>query len=156
MKTRVILAASLLALVAALAGVVLGHGAAGSARAQARPGVVARGPFRTVSWGTDGTATVVRDTSGRLTLRLSRSFATQRAPELFVYLARHEHGVRTEWKELAPLRSAFGAQQYPLPASAAEINGLSVAIVCVKCNKTWGSARLSPAGTSRGSGRAPS
>jgi hypothetical protein len=125
-------------------GLVLGRGS-GSALAQGRPGVVATGKFVSVAWGTDGTATIVRRPSGRLELRLSKTFATQQAPELFVYLARHEGGRRTEWKELATLHSASGAQRYSLPAEAADTRGLSVAIVCAKCNKTWGAARFATA-----------
>jgi Electron transfer DM13 len=122
-------------------GLVLSRGSE-KALAQGRPGVVAQGTFRSVSWGTDGTATIVRSTSGHLELRLSKSFSTQRAPELFVYLARHQGVRRTEWKALAPLHSAYGAQRYSLPPEAADTRGLSVAIVCTKCNKTWGAARF--------------
>jgi Electron transfer DM13 len=136
--------------VAALGGLALGlaltRGGTDSALAQGPPGVLAQGPFRSVSWGTTGTATIVRDGSGQLVLRLSRSFTTQRAPELFVYLARQRGGRRTEWKVLAPLKSASGAQRYLLPAEAGDTRGLSVEIVCAKCNKTSGAARLgSPA-----------
>jgi hypothetical protein len=131
---------------AALCGVALGllltRGGTESALAKGRAGVLAEGKFRTVSWGTTGSATIARAQSGRLELRLSRSFSTQRAPELFVYLARHEGGVRTEWDRLAPLRSASGAQRYALPSAAADTRGLSVAIFCEKCNKAWGTARL--------------
>jgi hypothetical protein len=134
---------------AALGGVALGllltRGGAENALAQG-PGVLAQGKFSTVSWGTTGTAAIVRAKSGRLELRLSRSFRTQRAPELFVYLARHRGPVRTEWTRLAPLRSASGSQRYALPSAAADIRGLSVAVFCEKCNKTWGAARfVSPA-----------
>jgi hypothetical protein len=129
---------------AALGGVALGllltRGGTENALAQGPAGVLARGKFSAVSWGTTGSATIVRAKSGRLELRLSRSFTTQRAPELFVYLARHRGEVRTEWKRLAPLRSASGSQRYALPSAAADTRGLSVAIFCEKCNKTWGAA----------------
>jgi Electron transfer DM13 len=135
---------------AALGGLALGllltRGGTENALAQGRAGVLAKGAFRTVSWGTTGTATIARAKSGRLELRLSSSFTTQRAPELFVYLARHRGGIRTDWKRLAPLRSAFGTQRYALPSEAADTRGLSVAIFCEKCNKTWGAAKfVSPA-----------
>jgi hypothetical protein len=134
---------------AALGGVALGvlltRGGTENALAQG-PGVVAQGKFRTVSWGTTGSATIVRARSGRLELRLSGTFTTQRAPELYVYLARHRDGVRTEWERLAPLRRAYGSQRYALPSEAVDTRGLSVAIFCEKCNKTWGAARfVSPA-----------
>jgi hypothetical protein len=147
-RRRLLLAAIAAAALGGLAlGLVLGRGS-GSALAQGRPGVVAQGKFVSVAWGTTGTATIVRNTSGRLELRLSKSFSTQRAPELFVYLARHDRGRRTEWKELGSLRSAWGAQRYLLPADAADVRGLSVAIVCEKCNKTWGAARFAAEGRS--------
>jgi hypothetical protein len=128
-------------------GLVLGRGS-DTALAQGRPGVVAQGKFFSVAWATTGTAKVVRGASGHLELRLSGTFRTREAPELYVYLARHEGARRTEWKELAALRSASGAQRYSLPAEAADVRGLSVAIVCAKCNKTWGAARFASAGRS--------
>lgn len=130
---------------AALGGLVLGlvlSRGSGSALAQGRPGVVATGKFFSVAWATNGTAKIVRQPSGRLELRLSKTFTTRQAPELFVYLARHEGGRRTEWTELASLHSASGAQRYRLPVEAADTHGLSVAIFCAKCNKTWGAARF--------------
>lgn len=131
---------------AALGGVALGllltRGGTENALAQGPAGVLAQGKFSTVSWGTTGTAAIVRAKSGRLELRLSRSFRTQRAPELFVYLARHRGAVRTEWTRLAPLRRASGSQRYALPSASADTRGLSVAVFCEKCNKTWGTARF--------------
>jgi hypothetical protein len=146
-RRRLVLGALGAAGLAGLAlGLLLARGGTENALAQRPPGVLARGEFRTVGWATSGTATVVRTGSGRIELRLSRTFATQRGPELFVYLARHRGGVRTEWRRLAPLRSSEGNQRYRLPASAADTRGLSVAIVCEKCNQTNGVARLaSPA-----------
>jgi hypothetical protein len=138
---------------AALGGLALGlaltRGGTESALAQGPPAVLAQGSFRSVSWGTTGTATIARNGSGHLVLRLSKTFTTQRAPELFVYLARQQGGRRTEWKVLAPLKSASGAQRYALPAEAADTRGLSVAIVCAKCNKTSGAARFEPAPAAR-------
>ena len=134
---------------AALGGVALGllfTRGGENALAQGSPGMVAQGKFSTVSWGTTGTAAIVRAKSGRLELRLSRSFRTQRAPELFVYLARHQGEVRTEWTRLAPLKSPSGSQRYALPPKAADPRGLSVAVFCEKCNKTWGAARLASPG----------
>lgn len=146
-QRRFLLAALGAAVLGGLAlGLLLTRGGTENALAQGRAEVLAQGKFRTVSWGTTGTATIARAESGRLELRLSRSFTTQRAPELFVYLARHRGGVRTDWTRLAPLRSASGTQRYALPSEAADTQGLSVAIFCEKCNKTWGAARfVSPA-----------
>jgi hypothetical protein len=145
-RRRLLLAALGAAALGGLAlGLLLTRGGTESALAQGPAGVLAQGKFRTVSWGTTGRATIVRGVSGRLELRLSKSFSTQRAPELFVYLARHQGVARTEWKMLAPLRSASGAQRYALPSEAADTSGLSVTIFCVKCNKAWGTARLEAA-----------
>jgi hypothetical protein len=145
-RRRLLLAAIGAAALGGLAlGLVLSRGS-GSALAQGRPGVVASGKFFSVAWATNGKATIVRQPSGRLELRLSKTFTTRQAPELFVYLARHEGGRRTEWRELATLRRAWGTQRYSLPAEAADTRGLSVAIVCAKCNKTWGAARFAAAG----------
>jgi hypothetical protein len=142
-RPRLLLAALGAAALAGLAlGLALARGGTESALAQGPAGVVAQGKFISVGWGTTGSATIVRDASGHLRLRLSKNFTTQRAPELFVYLARHQGGQRTEWKVLAPLKSADGAQSYALPSEAADARGLSVAIVCAKCNKTWGAARF--------------
>jgi electron transfer DM13 len=129
------------------AGIVLSRGDAESALAQGPPGVLASGSFKAIGWGTSGTATVVRERSGQLKLRFSKRFATQRAPELFVYLAKYAGERRTLWKEVAPLRRAWGPQEYDLPSNAA-IRGASVTIFCAKCNKAWGAARLEPTGSS--------
>ena len=122
---------------AALTGLALGFTVGrgdDSARAQGPSGVLARGAFRTVSWGTTGRATIVRDASGRVTLRLSGDFKTQRAPELYVHLG----SIRI------PLRHASGAQAYELDrADAATLRG-TVEIFCEKCNKAWGEAKLVP------------
>ena len=142
-RPRLLLAAlGAAALIGLALGLALARGGTESAFAQGPAGVIARGKFISVGWGTTGSATIVRDASGHLTVRLSKSFSTQRAPELFVYLARHEGGRRTEWKVLASLKSAYGAQSYTLPSEAADARGLSVAIVCAKCDKTWGVARF--------------
>lgn len=142
-RRRLLLAALGAAVIGGLAaGLAVSRGGTDSALAQGRPGVVAQGKFISVGWATTGTAAIVREPSGRLVLRLSKSFTTRAAPELFVYLARHDGARRTEWKELASLHSAAGAQRYSLPSDAADPRGLSVAIVCAKCNKTWGAARF--------------
>ena len=151
-RRRLLLAALAAAALCGLAlGLLLTRGGTENALAQGPPGVVARGDFRTVGWATAGTATLVRTASGRIELRLSRTFATQPSPELFVYLARHRGGVRTEWKRLAPLRRYEGSQRYRLPSEAADLRGLSIAIVCEKCNKTNGVAKF--ASSARGAGR---
>jgi len=96
--------------------------------------VLARGAFETVSWGTTGTAKIERTPSGRVFLRLSRDFRTQRAPELAIYVGSIH----------MPLRSASGAQAYALRGINAETLRATVEIFCEKCNKTWGEAKLTP------------
>jgi hypothetical protein len=155
-RTRVLLAVLVAAVAGAVAaGVVLARGGgAEGALTKGPPGVLAAGKFRSIIWGTTGSAAIVREAAGRLKVRLSRHFTTQPAPELFVYVARYQRGERTEWTQVAPLRSASGAQEYDLPSSAATSLDVSVAIFCTKCNKTWGEAKLRPvtppkAGTAR-------
>jgi hypothetical protein len=96
--------------------------------------VLARGSFRTVSWGTTGTATIARDSSGRITLRFSRDFTTQRAPELYVHMGSRR----------MKLQRAWGAQTYTLSHADARVLGATVQVFCEKCNKAWGVAKLRP------------
>jgi hypothetical protein len=135
-------------IVAVLGGVAaalaLTRGGTENALAQGRPGVIARGPFRSLGWGTTGTAQIVRDGSGHLKVRLSSNFSTQQAPELFVYLARYKGQRRTQWTEVSSLRSASGKQEYDLPADAVKSLHVSVAIYCGKCNRVFGAAKLQP------------
>jgi Electron transfer DM13 len=146
--TRLLLAAFVLAVAAGgtAAGILVARSGAGSTPAEGRHGVLARGTFEPVGWSTTGTAAIVRETSG-LKLRLGGNFRTQPAPELFVYLARYDGERRTEWKEVGPLRRAWGTQEYELPAEAAKRLHVTVAIYCGKCNRIFGSARLAPART---------
>ena len=132
-----------------VAGIVVARGSSG---AQGPPGVIAKGTFRSVSWTTSGTAAIVRDASGHLKLRLSKTFGTRRAPDLWVYLARfkdgYAHGRHTEWKDVGALRRAWGRQEFDLPADAAREVGASVVIFCGECGKINGLAPLAPASSS--------
>jgi hypothetical protein len=121
-------------LVALALGLAVGRHGTGSALAQGPAGVLAQGSFRTVSWGTTGKATIVRDASGRVTLRLSRDFRTQRAPELFVHLG----------SKRMLLQSASGSQAYVLSSASPATLRATVQIFCEKCNKAWGEATLRP------------
>jgi hypothetical protein len=124
---------------AALAGLViglaLGRGGTESALAQGPSGVLAKGTFKTVSWGTTGSATIVRDGSGRVTLRLSKDFRTQRAPELYVHIG----------STRLVLQKASGSQVYVLSGAGPSTLRATVEIFCEKCNKAWGKATLRPA-----------
>jgi ABC-type enterobactin transport system permease subunit len=124
--------------VAALAGAALGllmtRGGTENALAQAPAGVLARGTFETVSWGTTGTATIERTASGRIVLRLGGDFRTQRAPELAIHVG----------STRIPLRSASGAQTYTFAGAGPGTLRATVEIFCEKCNKTWGEAKLAP------------
>lgn len=136
--------------VAVLAGLAAGIAVArgGSKQVSKGPaGVVSQGSFRTITWGTTGTAAVVRDTSGHLKLRLGKNFTTRRGPDVWVYLAKYEgsvwSGKRLEWKLIGHLRRAWGKQVYDLPAEAAR-PGMSIAIFCGECGRLSGIAQLEP------------
>ena len=139
--------------VAVLGGLVAGIVVArGGSSPEGPPGVLAKGTFRSVSWTTSGTAAIVRDASGHVKLRLSKTFYTRRAPDLWVYLARwkggYEHGRRLEWKLVGGLRQPWGSQEFNLPSDAAREVGASVVIYCGECGKINGLAHLGPAGAS--------
>jgi hypothetical protein len=123
-----------LAVVAAAAALALTRGGTASALAQGRPGVLARGEFRTVSWGTTGSATVERTRTGKVVLRLSRDFTTQRAPELFVHMAGRRMVLQRPW----------GEQVYVLKGATPALLRTTVEVFCEKCNKAWGRATLKP------------
>src|SRR5205814_7489146 len=100
---------------------------------------LARGSFRAVTWGTSGTASISRDDSGHLSLRFSRTFRTQRAPELYVYLVSDQGGKQ---HELGTLKRAWGSQEYRLPVNASGFLPATVKVFCAKCGTTFGAARL--------------
>jgi hypothetical protein len=130
-------AAALLAATAvtgAALGLAFSRGDAKGPLADGPPGVLAQGKFKTVSWGTTGSAAIVRDASGNITLRFSRDFTTQRAPELYVHVGSRR----------MPLRRAWGAQSYSLSHADARVLGAAVTVFCEKCNKAWGVAKLAP------------
>jgi hypothetical protein len=142
-RRRLIVAVLVAAAAAGLAaGLLVARGGSSEARAQGPPRVLAEGKFHSLTWGTLGTAAIVREPSGDLKLRLSRSFMTKDAPELYVYLVRLRGQQRLVWKQVAPLHSSQGRQEYDIPSDAAKIPGLSVAIYCAKCNKISGLAPL--------------
>jgi hypothetical protein len=149
-RRRLVVAALVAAAAAGLAaGLVTARGGSGQALAQGPPHVIAEGKFRSLSWGTLGTAAIIREPSGDLKLRLSRSFMTKDAPELYVYLAKLRGQQRLVWKQVGPLHSSQGRQEYEVPSDVAKISGLSVAIYCAKCNKISGLAPLAPTSRSR-------
>jgi hypothetical protein len=132
------------ALAGLAAGLAFGRDHSGSALAQGSPRVLAKGTFRSVTWNTGGTASLVREPSGDLRLRLSSDFTTKRAPELFVYLAKLRGTQRVYWKEVGALQRHQGAQQYRVSPEAASTPGLQVAIYCSECNQISGLAPLQP------------
>ena len=124
------------------AGLLLARGG-GTAKAAGPPGVIARGSFHSLGWGTSGGATVVRTRSGALVLRLGRDFHTQKAPALWVFVGRYRglHSSQSEWDRLGQLRSWYGAQTYALHTAPSA--GDSVIVFCGKCDRAFGAARLS-------------
>jgi hypothetical protein len=144
MKRRLGLGVVIAAALAGLAaGIVVGHGHSANALAQGPAHVVSQGTFRSITWNTEGTATLVREPNGDLRLRLSRDFTTKHAPELYVYLAKLRGQQRVYWKQVALLKRSQGAQDYSVSSDAASNSGLQVAIYCAKCNQISGLAPLS-------------
>ena len=142
-RRRVALAVIVTAALAGLAaGLTVGRHS-GNARAQGPPKVLAKGTFRSLTWNTEGTASIVREPSGDLRLRLSRDFTTKHAPELYVYLAKLRGQQRVYWKQVGALKSSRGAQEYTV-SSTASTAGVQVAIYCAKCNQISGLAPLQP------------
>jgi hypothetical protein len=147
---RRLLLATLVALVVAgvAGGIVLAGSDRGSA-AEGPAGVLARGRFHTVSWGTTGTAVVERESSGQLVLRFDRAFGTRQAPDLYVYLDQRDpgrnQGSRGKSLLVGSLASHRGGQHYKLPPSAARMTGYFVEIYCAECDKTNALAKLTPA-----------
>jgi hypothetical protein len=124
------------------AGLVLARGG-GAAHAAGPPGVLARGSFHSLGWGTHGTAAVVRERSGNLVLRLGHDFRTQKAPGLWVFVGRYHglHDSQGSWTRLGFLRLWYGVQSYRLHKTPAA--GDSVIVFCGKCDRAFGAARLS-------------
>ena len=146
-RNRLLIAVLVVAVGAGIAGGIVLAGR--DADTTAGPaGVLARGNFTSISWGTHGTATIVRDASGRLELRFDESFTTRDAPDLYVYLDERTPGrVRSSRGKallVGPLAKSFGGQHYDLPASAARMTGYTVEVYCAECDKTNGVAKLQP------------
>jgi hypothetical protein len=142
-RRRVALTVIVIAALAGLAaGLTVGRHS-GNAAAQGTPRVLAKGTFRSITWNTTGTASLVRDASGGIRLRLSRDFTTKNAPELFVYLAVLRGKQRVYWKPVGALKSSRGAQQYRVSGTPST-PGLQVAIYCGECNQINGLAPLQP------------
>ena len=134
-RPRLLVAGLGLAVAAGLAlGFTLTRGGPENALAQGPPGVLARGTFKTVTWATKGSVTIDRSASGQVTLRFSRDFDTQRAPELFVHMG----------KKRFALQRAWGSQSYVLANTDESTLHAAVQVFCEKCDKAWGVAQLRP------------
>lgn len=143
--TRILTTAVVAALLAALAAALVVRSGSGARAQGGRPSLVAQGDFHAVSWGTRGTATIVRDGSGSLTLRFDKKFVTEDAPMLYVYVAGYSHGKRGDWKLAGMLHKAYGSQEFSVPAGVVTGRHAGVMIFCGKCAKIWGEAELAPA-----------
>jgi hypothetical protein len=123
---------------AAAAGLALGftltRSGAENALAQGPPAVLANGTLKTVTWGTKGSVTIERTRTGKVILRFSRDFKTQRAPELFVHLGSRRMVLQRPW----------GEQVYVLSGAGPATLHAAVKVFCEKCNKAWGVAQLHP------------
>jgi hypothetical protein len=134
-RPRLLLAALGLAVAAGLAlGFTLTRGGPENALAQGPPGVLASGTLKTVTWGTKGSVTIERTRTGKVILRFSPDFKTQRAPELFVHLGSRRIVLQRPW----------GEQVYVLSGAGPATLHATVQVFCEKCNKAWGAARLRP------------
>jgi len=143
-KPRLVLPILLVVVLGGLAaGIAVARG--GSNVSHGRPGVVSSGTFRTITWSTTGTATVIRDSSGHLKLRLGKDFTTKRGPDVWVYLAKFEGSIWTGnhvvWDLLGQVKRGWGSATYDLPAAAAK-PGMAIAIYCGECGKLSGVAEL--------------
>ena len=134
MRSRRVAAALLAAgaVTGAALGLAFGRGESKSPLSDGPAGVLARGEFKTVTWGTTGSAAIVRDASGNITLRFSRNFTTQRAPDLYVHMGSRRMALHRAW----------GAQSYRLSHADARVLGAAVTVFCEKCDKAWGVAKL--------------
>lgn len=143
-RNRLLLAAVAVAVAGGVAGgIVLAGGS--SEAAAGPPDVLARGDFESVAWGAHGSATIERDSSGKLILRFDDDFTTKDAPDVLVYLDQHDpRRDRGTSKLIGELKSAFGSQTYELPAAAATMLDYTVEIYCADCDKTNGIAKLRP------------
>jgi hypothetical protein len=134
-RPRLLLAALGLAVAAGLAlGFTLTRGGPENALAQGPPGVLASGTLKTVTWGTKGSVTIERTRTGKVILRFSPDFKTQRAPELFVHLGSRRMMLQRPW----------GEQVYVLSGAGPATLHANVQVFCEKCDKAWGAAQLRP------------
>lgn len=147
-RSRFLLALLVVAAVGGVAaGIVLARGGQRHGITEGPPGVLARGHFRTLTWSTVGSVSIVRDASGRLRLHLGKDFSTQRSPEIYAYLATYVDGHRQGGKEVSLLLRAWGSQDYVLHGANVSASSLHavVEIVCGKCGgQTNGVAQLKP------------
>lgn len=145
-KPRLVLPVVVVAVLGGLAaGIAVARG--GSNASHGPPGVVSSGTFRTITWSTTGTASVMRDSSGHLKLRLGKDFTTKRGPDVWVYLAKFEGSIwagnHVVWDLVGQVKRGWGSATYDLPAAAAK-PGMSIAIYCGECGKLSGVAFLDP------------
>jgi hypothetical protein len=134
-RPRLLLAGLGVTVAAGLAlGFTLTRGGPENAFAQGPPGVLASGTLKTVSWGTNGTVTVERTRTGKVILRFSHDFKTQRAPALYVHMGSRRMVLQRPW----------GEQVYVLSGAGPAALHATVQVFCEKCNKAWGQAKLRP------------
>ena len=132
-RPRLLLAGLGVAAAAGLAfGFTLTRTGPENALAQGPPGVLASGTLKTVTWATKGSVTIERTRTGKVILRFSRDFKTQRAPELYVHLGSRRMVLQHPW----------GEQVYVLSGAGPATLHAAVKVFCEKCNKAWGIAQL--------------
>lgn len=88
-----------------------------------------------------GTATILRDSTGALIVRLESDFRTSTGPGLFVYLGKSSSS-GTNGAELGALKSTSGLQTYPIPAAVNPNDFSHVLIYCKPFNVVFAYAEL--------------
>ena len=121
-----------------------------AAAADAVPGVLLQGQFRSVAHETKGTATVHELGAGRRVLRLTE-FSTSNGPDVRVYLvaapdaADNETVTKAGFVELGKLKGTEGDQNYEVPADLDLSTYRAVTIWCHRFSVNFATAPLTPA-----------
>jgi hypothetical protein len=109
--------------------------------------VVASGDFYPIDERGEGRAVLHELPSGRLALRLE-GFGTLNNTDLFVWLSEarrprtSQQALRSDYTELAPLKSTIGDQNYLLPEDADADDIRSIVIWCQPVRNAYTAAAL--------------
>lgn len=114
---------------------------------QSAPVVVGSGTFISLNHPTSGTATLLKSSGGKQTLRLT-DFETDNGPDVKVWLsvrpaADADAARDAQYVNLGDLKGNVGNQNYELPPSATGTKWRSVVIWCDRFSVPFGAANLS-------------